>query len=247
MVYLSNEIQRTRTIFKYAVDNTLVKSPIKFGSEFKRPNKKTMRRHRAKTKPEDKLFTPDEILRLIGAANVQMRAMLWLGINCAMGNSDCGNLTMLFLDLGSGWHSFPRPKTGVVRLCPLWAETVDALEQAIAVRPEPKHEADVDNVFITKQGLSYHKDMPDNPISKEMAKLMKSFNLHKPGRSLYALRQTFATEARAVNDDTALRVVMGHADDNILDEHYTHRFPKERLLAVTDHVRAWMFGEKETE
>ena len=47
-----------------------------------------MRLHRAKKGP--KLFTPDEIRRLLDAAGTSMRAMILLGINCGFGNADCG-------------------------------------------------------------------------------------------------------------------------------------------------------------
>jgi hypothetical protein len=37
---------------------------------------------------------------MVGAAGVQLKAMLLLGINCAFGNSDCGNLLVSVLPAG---------------------------------------------------------------------------------------------------------------------------------------------------
>src|SRR5262249_30149080 len=43
-----------------------------------------------------------EIRKLLGAAGVQLKAMLLLGINAGFGNSDCGNLPLSAVDLEAG-------------------------------------------------------------------------------------------------------------------------------------------------
>lgn len=43
-----NEIQKVRSVFKFADDNGLIEKRVRFGSEFKKPNRKAMRLHRAK-------------------------------------------------------------------------------------------------------------------------------------------------------------------------------------------------------
>jgi hypothetical protein len=45
-----------------------------------------------------KLFTAEEIRRLLDAAGVQLKAMILLGVNCGFGNADCGNLPLSALD-----------------------------------------------------------------------------------------------------------------------------------------------------
>ena len=65
-VRLGNPIQYVRSVFKYAYDAGLIDRPVRFGPGFKRPSKKTLRLHRAKQGP--KLFTADEVRRLIDAA-----------------------------------------------------------------------------------------------------------------------------------------------------------------------------------
>src|SRR6185369_5506585 len=109
----------------------------------------------------------EEVRRLIAAANQPMKAILLVGINAGFGNSDCGNLPLSALDLDAGWLNFPRPKTGVERRCPLWPETIQAIREALAVRPTPKAPADEGLVFITKYGLPWAKETRDNPVSQE--------------------------------------------------------------------------------
>src|SRR5262249_3130937 len=135
---LSKTIQCGRCVFKYAYEAGLLDRPVRFGSGFKRPSKRVIRLHRAKQGP--KLFTPEEVRKLLDAASVQVRAMILLGINCGFGNSDCGNLPLSAVNLDAGWIDYPRPKTGIPRRCALWPETVEAIRDALAARPAPKKE-----------------------------------------------------------------------------------------------------------
>jgi integrase len=132
--------------FKFAWDNGLIDRPVSYGQAFKRPSRKVVRIDRAKKGP--KLFTAEEIRRLIDAAGASMRAMVLLGFNGGFGNADCGHLPRSAVDLEGGWIDFPRPKTGIPRRCPLWAETVQALSEAGSKRPEPKQEEHAGLVFI---------------------------------------------------------------------------------------------------
>jgi hypothetical protein len=78
----------------------------------------TLRLHRAKQ--GTRLFSAEEVRKLVGAAGTRMKAILLLGINCGFGNRNVGNLPLSALDLERGWIDFPRPKTGIARfLCSL--------------------------------------------------------------------------------------------------------------------------------
>jgi hypothetical protein len=123
---LGNFIQRVRVGFKHAADNDLIDRPVRFGQTFKRPSKKTLRLEKARQ--GHKLFTAEEIRRLLGAASAQLKAMILLGINAGLGNADCGRLPQRALDLERGWLDYPRPKTGMARRCPIWPETVEAID-----------------------------------------------------------------------------------------------------------------------
>jgi integrase len=219
----------------------MIDSPIRFGPGFKRPTRKTLRKNRAGKAP--RMFEAAELRQILEAAGEQLTAMILLGINCGFGNADCGLLPRTALDLKAGWVDFARPKTGISRRCPLWPETVAALKIALVRRPAPKSPADDGLAFITKYGERWYKDDSDNPISKEMAKVLKELKLHRPGVNFYALRHTFRTVADESRDQVAVDHIMGHAREDMASV-YRERIGDDRLRAVVDHVRGWLFGEE---
>jgi integrase len=231
---LGNMIQTVRSVFKFAYESELIDRPVRFGPSFKRPSKKVLRLHRAAKGA--KVFTADEVRRLLGAASTQMRAMILLGVNAGMGNTDCGRLPAAALDLDAGWLDFPRPKTGINRRCPLWPETVDAIREVLAKRPEPKDPADAGLVFITKYGGPWVQ----TAVTHEMTKLLRDLNINGH-RNFYALRHTFRTIADRAKDQPACDHIMGHARDDMASV-YREGIEDERPRAVADCGRAWLFA-----
>jgi integrase len=237
---LGTTIQCIRCVCKYALDAGLVDRPIRYGPGFKRPSKKTLRLHRAKQGA--KLFTAEEIRRLMGAAGQPLKAMLLLGANCGFGNADCGRLPQSAVDLERGIIDFPRPKTGIPRRCPLWPETVQAIKEALAHRPTPKNVEHAGLAFVTQRGLSWAKDTNDCPVAKETAKLLRRLGINgRTGLGFYTLRHTFRTVADEAKDQPACDFIMGHEVPH-MSSIYRETISDERLRAVTDHVRAWLFG-----
>jgi integrase len=238
---LSTTIQYVRSIFKYAFDAGLITTPVRVGPAFKKPSKKTMRVHRAEQGP--RLFAAEEIRRLMDAAGTPMKAMILLGINAGFGNADCANLPRVALDLEQGVIDFPRPKTGIARRCVLWPETVAALREALARRPDPKDPAaHAGLVFITKYGLAWGKESTTNPVSQEMGKLLRKLHINgRNGLGFYTLRHTFRTVADEAKDQPAADFIMGHESPH-MSTVYRERIGDERLKAVSDHVRRWLFG-----
>jgi integrase len=238
---MSTVVQVIRSAFKFADDAELLDKPVRFGPTFKRTSKKTLRIDRGKKGP--KLFTPEEIRKLIGAAGTQVKAMILLGINAGYGNTDCGTLQQSSLDLERGVADFPRPKTGIARRCILWPVTIAAIKEAIASRPGPKDPADAGLVFITKYGQAWAKETNAGPLVHEMRKLLKSLGINGRHRlGFYTLRHTFRTIADEAKDQPACDFAMGHESPH-MSSHYRETISDERLRAVTDHVRTWLFPE----
>ena len=253
LVRLGGEIAQIKMVFKYGYDAGLIDRPMRYGPTFKPPAKHVLRKLRNGN--GQKIFESDELQALLAAASTQMKAMILLGVNCGFGNNDCGILPMSALDLDGLWLDFPRPKTGIHRRCPLWTETVAALKITLEERPTPKNDDDTALVFITKYGSRWAKDTSTNPISAEFRKLTQSVRkpdaeeeggqiptIYRKGVGFYAFRHTFATIAGDTRDQVAVNFIMGHAD-NSMAAVYRERISDERLVAVTNHVRDWLFGD----
>jgi integrase len=136
----------------------------------------------------------------------------------------------------------------------LWPETVEALRAVLAERRDPVNKADADLVFITGRGFRWVRNLEHtdkdgkrryvcvNAVARVFNDLVRSLKIHRRGVGFYALRHTFQTIGDEVGDYLATRRIMGHADNSISDV-YRERFADERLQAVADYVRGWLFGK----
>ena len=196
------------------------------------------------------MFEADEVRQMIETAPQPLKAMLLLGINGGLGQSDIANLPKSAVDLENRLLDYPRPKTGIERRIPLWQETVGALRESIDRRPKPKDKNDADCVFVTKYGLcwvrmSEHDDPQKraaiDAVAQEFRKLIKELNLNG-GRGFYALRHTFRTIADRSKDQSAIDHIMGYARDNMASL-YCEGIDDDRLQAVVETVQAWLWPE----
>ena len=246
-VALGNEIQRVRMVFKYAYDQGLIDKPIRYGQSFQKPSRKTLRRARATNGP--RMFEAIDLRSIVDSASQPLKAMILLGINCGFGQTDVSNLPRSAIDFTKGWIAYPRPKTGIERRCPLWPETVIALQEAIAKRPKPKDANDGNLAFITKYGHRWVKThttekgsgTPADAIGQQFSKLLTELKLKRPGLGFYALRHTFETIGGESRDQVAVDYIMGHAREDMASV-YRERISDERLLSVTTFVHGWFFG-----
>jgi integrase len=230
-----------RSVLKHAFDSGLIDRPVRFGPAFKGPSRKTVRLDRARKGP--KLFTADEVRRLIDAAGQPLKAMLLLGINCGFGNADCGHLPLSALDLDAGWVDFPRPKTGMPRRCPLWPETVAAVREALALRKKPRDHDAGGLAFVTYFGAGWSKRSSTSAIVREVMKLLRRLGINGRHRlGFYTLRHTFRTVADGAKDQPAADLIMGHEVPH-MSTVYREGIDDERLRAVADHVRSWLYGD----
>lgn len=240
-----NEIQRIRSVFKYAYENRLVPAPVTFGSEFKKPALDVLRRNRSAKGP--KMIEAKELRKIIDAAGLPMKAMVLLALNAGFGNSDLSAMPTSAINLAKGWADYARVKTGIMRRAKLWPETTKAVKEWLAVRPKPNDDADAGLLFITSFGQRFvkinDKGHPADALGQEFAKLLKDKNLHKPGLGFYTLRHVFATIAGGTCDQVAVNYVMGHHDASMAAT-YRERIDDARLVKVADHVRRWLFPPK---
>ena len=241
-VALGNEVQRVRTVFKFAYDSGLIDSPVRFGPSFRKPNRKTLRK--ARNAVGARMFEAEELRQLLATAEPPLSAMILLGINGGLGQADVAGLPISAINFNSAMLDYPRQKTAIPRRIPLWPETLAALREALESRPRPKLEADRELVFITKYGFRWvrtnEKGTSIDSVGWEFRKLLIRLGLKRPRISFYALRHTFETIGGDSKDQVAVDHIMGHARDDMASL-YRERIADERLRAVVDHVRNWLF------
>jgi integrase len=263
---LGKFVQLIRSTFIYADRNGLVERPVKFGSEFVKPSNDVLKRHR--NSAPKKLFTNAEIRLMLEALegkqvtierngsqaqeklapNLQLRAAVLLGINAGAGNTDIANLQFWHLDLEAGWLDYPRPKTGAFRRVPLWSQTIDALRRSIAERRQAKLIEDAQCVFLNRAGrrlVQATDSSSSDYVSAQFRALLRALAINgRKGLGFYSLRHTFSTHALQAQDRDAVKYIMGHVETDMTAT-YDHAAPDdERLRAVVDYVKNWLFGAK---
>jgi len=162
------------------------------------------------------VFTSEEIHRLFDFADVQMRAMIWLGLNCGFGYTDCAELKWNDLDLVNGRVKLARKKTGVSRDLPLWPETIQSLENIpksgrLVLYTSGDKPLIRTTYHISKDGSSKYSNI--NLVTSRFCKLMKKTGIRAPkGTGFYTLRRTAATVAARSGDPFAVQRLLGHAN-----------------------------------
>jgi len=239
-VAVANEIQMTRSVFRYGYEAGLIDKPIRFGPGFKKPSAKTLRQARAANGP--RMFTPEEICTALEHATVNMTAMILLGINGGLGNTDLGELPVKAVDLKGGWLDWPRHKTAIPRRIPLWPETVEAIKAVLANRREPNDPEDSGLLFIGSRGQNYAGKHRGYRVHQEAKRVFDKAGIE--GRTFYDLRRTFQTVAEGAHDLVAVQSIIGHAPaTGDMSAVYRQRVDDSRLRTVTEHVRGWLFAE----
>ena len=203
---INNRIATIKALYNWALNNEIVE---------KIPNLRVIKKVTI-SKIEKPIFNMTQIEKLLRSANEQMKAMIWLGLNCGFGCTDCAQLKWGNIDLKKSRVVFPRGKTGVNRNLPLWPETIDALR---------KIQKSGDLVFYTSRGNTWvrmiestdkhgnKKYVKDDAVTKEFSKLLKKTNLKtEKGVGFYTLRRTAATLAARSGDPFTVQKLLGHAD-----------------------------------
>jgi len=203
---INNRITTVKAMYNWAVDNEIIDHSPRL-----RAVKKI-----TPQKGEKPTFTIDQIQTLLENANIQMKAMIWLGLNCGFGCTDCAELKWKNIDLKSGRVLFPRGKTGIERNLPLWPETVQALKQ-ILKQGELVFYTRRRNAWVratrNKKKNGNEKYTKEDAVTKEFSKLMKKAGIRKPyGVGFYTLRRTAATLTARSGDPFAVQRLLGHAD-----------------------------------
>lgn len=270
-VALRNEMQRVRSIFKFAFDDGLILAPVRFGQAFAKPKLDVVRREREthRAKHGNRMFEADELRLILDAlsgkevsivrnsneteepttvklsCNPALTAMTLLAANCGFGQSDVSSLPVRAVDLDSGWIDFARVKTAVARRIPLWPETIAAIRAWLPLCPKPKGPTDAGLVFLTCRGSRWVK------VSAAKGSPCDAVGLEfgKVIRTLGLKRPGVSFYAmrhgfETVAGETADQVAVDAIMGHVpqgMSAHYRERISDDRLRRVTEHVRQWLF------
>src|SRR5262249_48747574 len=100
-------------------------------------------------------------------------------------------------------------------------------------------------VFLSRSGTPVISlratDRTDN-LAQQFGQLLRALHINgRKGVGFYTLRRTFRTVADEAKDQPAADYIMGHESPH-MSTIYRERISDDRLRAVADHVRGWLFG-----
>jgi len=257
MVQLSNlkpetikqVVAYTRTIFGWSLENKLIEDSVSFGSSFKAPRAVVLMRAKqeARRDGQGQMIDRADILKLLDAAGLN-RVFVLLGINCGYGQTDIAQLGMNEIDLTNGFVSRPRSKTAIPRRCPLWPETIQAINDSIDATRFCRDDKDSNLAFLTPEGRRWvrielgstgNKPKHTDELGYWYTRILKQLGIKHRG-GFYNLRHAFCTIADEAKDPAALDCIMGHSGKAMIGK-YRERLTDDRLVAVTNHVRNWLW------
>jgi integrase len=236
---INKYISAIKAMYNWATENEITKDI---------PNLKAVKKI-TRPKNEKPTFTIEQIKKLIKNADLQMSAMILLGLNCGFGCTDCAELKWNNLDLEQSRVIFPRGKTGISRNLWLWPETVETLKKL-------PHSGEL--VFYTSFGNPWvrvvkqkdekgnEKYLKDDAISKKFCKLLREVGIALgKGVGFYTLRRTAATLAAKSGDPFAVQTLLGHADLKMASV-YVQDVSEQTDRAI-NNSRKLLFQENEPE
>jgi len=221
---INHYLSAVRSMFNFAEESDLIeKMP-----PLKRVKNESSIKMGSQEKP---LYSPEQISSLLENADIQLKAMLLLGLNCGFGPKDIHDLT--WKDICEDRIRLPRSKTGVCQTYQLWPETLEVLDNlrqertSLIKRLEKRGRirSDEGHIFITRFWKPWSKDS----IAEQFRKLCDKAGV--PCYGIYRLRHCASTAMSLVATPHVHRRFMRHAQ---LQQQvtYTHTPDEEVDIAV---------------
>ena len=187
------------------------------------------------------LYTPDELQKLLRKADLQIKGMIMLALNCGFGPKDISDLNWDHID--DDRVTLPRSKTGICQTYLMWPETSMLLQKIHLERDSRLKKAakrgvdhcDNGQVFLTRFWNPWNK----TSVGHEFRKLCKETKISCYG--FYRLRHCASTAMSLVATPHVQRKFMRHGQ---LQQQvvYTHTPDTEVDLAITK-AKSKLLGE----
>ena len=201
-------------------------------------------KHQRKIKKEKWRISDDEIQILYQLATPVERVLILLGLNCAFGAGEIGNLRIPYVKFDTQEIDGIRFKTGNDTRHHLWLETIEGLQWELKRRETlPKSDKGKDIFFLTEKGGGplWSKTKAgnyNNGVKKRWDDLMKRVmkdhsNFHR--YSFGKLRKTAAIRVIELADAEAASMILAHgipSEDKVLAAYVT--IPWKKLYAAQE-------------
>lgn len=201
-------------------------------------------KHQRKMKKERWCISDDEIKILYELATPVERILILLGLNCAFGAGEIGNLRIPYVKFDTQEIDGIRFKTGNDTRHYLWPETIEGLQWELNRRETlPKSDKAKDIFFLTEKGGEplWSKTKAGNyknGINKRWNDLMKRVKKDHPKFYRYSfgkLRKTAAIRVIELADAESASMILAHgipSEDKLLTAYVT--IPWKKLYAAQE-------------
>ena len=222
-----NNIGAIRTMFRWGVDNLIVRAMPRFGASFRGPKKSEFHssRRRRTDKRGERKFSTAEMSKFLHRLDRPAVTHVLLALNGGMYSADISDLQWEEVKRRDGQWIIDRRrgKTGVDHRFVLWPETVAALGKTGTGR-----------VFKTSRGGALNTRHGTDMVHLNFARVLIDLGV-KRRLGFGSFKHTHISAVNAHPDNVAVRLTRGHEIRDI-DQHYD--FPSiERLKKVSDFAR----------
>ena len=201
---INHYLSAVRAIFIFAEDTGLIEKAPKL----RRIKNERILQTGSKEKP---LYTLDNLHKLLKKADLRLKTMIMLALNCGFGPKDLQDLT--WDDIEEERITLPRSKTGVCQTYLLWPETKKLLseiqrERALLIARMANRKvdhSDYGHVFVTRFWKLWSKDA----VGEQFRKLCKKAGVTCYG--FYRLRHCASTAMSLVATPHVHRKFMRHS------------------------------------
>jgi len=231
---INHYLSAVRAMFTFAEETDLIEKAPKL----RRIKNERIPQTGSKEKP---LYTLDDLHKLLKNADLKLKAMIMLALNCGFGPKDLQDLT--WDDIEGERITLPRSKTGICQTYLLWPETKELLDEiqgqramliARMAKRKVQH-SDYGHVFVTRFWKPWSKDA----VAEQFRKLCKKAEV--PCYGFYRLRHCASTAMSLVATPHVHRKFMRHSQ---LQQQvtYTHT-PDDEVDKAVLKAKEKLFGK----
>ncbi len=198
-------------------------------------------KHQRNLRKERWRISDGEMQILFEYATPVERVLLLLGLNCAFGAGEIGDLRIPYVKFDEGQINGIRFKTGSDTRHFLWPETIEGLQWELARREKlPQCDTSKDVFFLADKGAPLWRKLKSgnykNGVAKRWRDLMDRILKDHPDFHQYSfgkLRKTAAIRVIELSDAEAASMILGHGiptDDKLLSAYVS--IPWEKLFVA---------------